>query len=282
MNNIPDIPSPDSQSPFDAIRRVREDGSEYWSARDLMPLLGYSKWERFSDSIERAVASAKSTGHKPADHFPGAGKKVQIGSGTYRTVGDFHLTRFAAYLVAMNGDPRKPEVAAAQAYFAVKTREAEVAPTATLALPQNYAEALRELANAVEAKELAEKRAEEAEAEVAVLEPKARDWESFLGAKGSYDTRQAAKMLRTAGVHIGNAELRACLVEAKWCFRKKMRDGSLGPLEAYAHKVGSGHLHVKPQSSLNADGSRTTRTPQVRLTPKGINGIQKFILPARG
>lgn len=108
-------------SPFDAIRRTRPDGSEYWSARELMPLLGYDSWRRFADSIDRAKTTAANQGQDAHRLFAGAVKKSEGG----RPAEDVVLSRFAAYLVAMNGDPRKPEIAAAQAYFAVKTREAE-------------------------------------------------------------------------------------------------------------------------------------------------------------
>lgn len=121
-----------TQSPFDSIRRFREDGSEFWSARELMVLLGYEKWERFESVVDRAKASASAqdellpgAGKQLDDHFPGAGKMVSLGSGSVREVPDVHLSRFAAYLVAMNGDPRKPEIAAAQRYFAIRTRQAE-------------------------------------------------------------------------------------------------------------------------------------------------------------
>lgn len=110
-------------SPFDAIRQTREDGSEFWSARDLMPMLGYDRWDRVPEVIERAKASAAASGHAAADLFRASSEK----SGG-RPRENFELARFACYLVAMNGDPRKPEVAAAQAYFAVKTREAETTP----------------------------------------------------------------------------------------------------------------------------------------------------------
>jgi hypothetical protein len=107
-------------SPFDAIRREDERG-EHWSARNLMPLMGYgADWRNFAEAIDRAKRTAANTGYDPADLFVHVTEKT---GGRPRE--DFRLTRFAAYLVAMNGDPRKPEVAAAQAYFAVRTREAE-------------------------------------------------------------------------------------------------------------------------------------------------------------
>ncbi|AFL47963.1 hypothetical protein AVANI_55 [Mycobacterium phage Avani] len=114
------------QSPFDAIRRSTPEGREYWSARELMPLLGYEKWERFADAIGRAKIAAHNSGYVVAEQFPGAGKMVELGSGATRRVDDYHLSRYACYLVAMSSDARKPEVAAALTYFAIRTREAEM------------------------------------------------------------------------------------------------------------------------------------------------------------
>ena len=110
-------------SPFDAIRQSRPDGSEFWSARDLMPMLGYSKWQDFESAIGRAQIAAQVQGHNMLDLFTSVHKKTGG-----RPQQDFELARFACYLVAMNGDPRKPEIAAAQAYFAIRTREAETTP----------------------------------------------------------------------------------------------------------------------------------------------------------
>lgn len=113
-------------SPFDSIRQQRPDGSEYWSARDLAPVLGYEKWERFADTMVRARCACDNAGQISDQHFPSAGKMVDIGNGARRTVQDFDLTRYACYLCAMNGDPRKAEIANAQLYFAAQTREAEL------------------------------------------------------------------------------------------------------------------------------------------------------------
>lgn len=141
--------SPDTASPFDDIKRTCEDGSEFWSARDLMPLMGYPRWNEFKIPLERAMKSAEVQGNDVATLFRGSAEKT---SGRPRE--DFRLTRFAAYLVAMNGDPNKPEVAAAQAYFAVQTHVAEQAQQAP-AIPQNYAEALRAAAEQYERAEAA-------------------------------------------------------------------------------------------------------------------------------
>lgn len=111
---------------FEQLKRLNEHGAEYWSARDLQPLLGYSQWRRFEDAINRAMTSCEQSGNKPGHHFAGAGKMVELGSGSAREVDDYHLSRFACYLIAQNGDPRKAEIARAQKYFAVQTRRQEL------------------------------------------------------------------------------------------------------------------------------------------------------------
>lgn len=111
-------------SPFDAIRRIDRDGSEWWSARDLMPLLGYTKWERFEDAVNRARLAAENAGFdadvEASPLREAFGRTNQVGT-------NYRLSRYGSYLVAMNGDPRKKPIADAQTYFATKTREAEVA-----------------------------------------------------------------------------------------------------------------------------------------------------------
>ena len=111
---------------FEDLKQQSPHGAEYWSARDLQPQLGYSQWRRFEEAIRRAMTSCEQSGNDPENHFAGAGKLVRLGSGSEREVDDFHLSRFACYLIAQNGDPRKPEIALAQKYFAVQTRRQEL------------------------------------------------------------------------------------------------------------------------------------------------------------
>lgn len=111
---------------FDVILHSTEENIEYWFARDLMPLLGYERWENFEKAIVRAMESCETSGVVISDHFREVTKMVTLGSNSQRGVRDYMLTRYACYLIAQNGDPKKEEIAFAQGYFAVQTRKQEL------------------------------------------------------------------------------------------------------------------------------------------------------------
>ena len=115
------------QHHLDAMTQgVPGENIEFWYARDLQEPLGYARWENFMTAIRRAMEACESTGYSVDDHFRGVTKMVPLGSGAERPVDDFMLTRYACYLVAMNGDPRKAAIAFAQSYFATQTRKQEL------------------------------------------------------------------------------------------------------------------------------------------------------------
>ena len=114
------------KSPFEKIKRISEDGYEYWSARDLSKLLEYTQWRNFENVISKAKISCKNNNEDINNHFADVSDMVKIGSGAEREVDDYRLSRFACYLIVQNADPSKINVALGQAYFAIKTRQKEL------------------------------------------------------------------------------------------------------------------------------------------------------------
>jgi len=133
VTDLTDFDSPQAESPFERIRQVDPDDLEFWSARDLMPILEYTKWQNFKTVLLKAQIACENSGNDPADHFTDASKMVAIGSDAKREVEDMHLSRYACYLIVQNADPAKEVIALGQTYFAVQTRRQEIADADALA-----------------------------------------------------------------------------------------------------------------------------------------------------
>lgn len=254
------LPMPsDGTSPFDAIRNVDSDGTEWWSARDLMTPLGYLRWERFADVIERAIASAQAADHPVEQAFSRGREK-----GAGRPGIDYRLSRYAAYLVAMNGDPRKPEIAKAQTYFAVKTRQAEIADQNANhpAIPQSFADALQLAAD--QAREI-----ERQSTQIAELEPKAAQADHFRKANGLTAIADFANDLalwadENHKVKILHAEVRDYLGELGLV----IRGNTIRNNEPTADAIKRGLMRPK-KSTYDTETRGVQSTSSARFTQKG-------------
>ena len=122
MNEIKEY----TEKVFEDIKHIDEFGNDYWLARELMSVLGYTLWQRFSNVIRKAMENCKNSNNNVLDHFISADKMVNIGSNTTRNISDYKLSRYACYLIVLNCDPRKKVIALAKTYFAIQTRKQEL------------------------------------------------------------------------------------------------------------------------------------------------------------
>lgn len=259
---------PEDRSPFDAIRRTRPDGSEYWSARDLVEPLGYSQWRDFDSAVNRAKIACANSGNDVTSNFADA-RKINKSSPAGQ---DWELSRFACYLVAMNGDPRKPEISAAQVYFAVKTREAETRRELT------RRELLVMALEAEDRAELWEQRAitkrDEARALTARVEadaPKVDAYHQLLDADGLYSLATAAQV-----VGMGREKFISELARLGLII---VRPGHSDHLRPYQTQIKAGRFVVKVRVfDVVKDGQEETRTEgTTRLTPKGLTHVRQLL-----
>lgn len=243
-----ELTTPPGGSPFDAIKRTRPDGTTYWSARDLMPLLGYARWENFEVPLSRAQTSAAAQGYDVETLFLRSQEK---GTGRPRT--DFQLPRFAAYLVAMNGDPNKPEVAAAQSYFAIRTREAEVRPAPR---ELTFEEKLQEVMGELTA------RVEDQRRELESARPKADAYDAFMDADGCYSVGAVAKMLGLGQQRLFDELYGRKVLIATGHLRKT-------PYQQYMH-----HFRVTSYTYENSKTGQSGISYTTKVRPSGVDFIR--------
>lgn len=224
-----------SEKTFESIKHVNGYGEEYWLARELQPVLEYAQWRRFSDAIERAKLACKNSGFAVEDHFADVGKMVDIGSGAERQIDDVMLSRYACYLIVMNGDPRKEVIAIGQSYFAVKTRQQELIDNyeqmsedqKRLAIRNEMIAHNKSLAEAAQMAGIADQR------EYAIFQNKG--YQGLYGGLGAKEihARKGLKKSQKILDHMGSTELAANLFRATQTDEKLRRENIQGKQAAY-------------------------------------------------
>ena len=219
---------------FENIKHINDDGQEYWLARELQTVLDYTQWRRFSDTIERAKLACKNSGFVIDDHFADVGKMVDIGSGAEREVDDVMLSRYACYLIVMNGDPRKEVIALGQSYFAVKTRQQE--------LIDNYEELTEDQKRLAIRNEMKRHNTALANAahDAGVIDPKDyaifqnKGYQGLYGGLGAKDIHRRKGLKKSQNIldHMGSTELAANLFRATQTEEKLRRENVRGKEKA--------------------------------------------------
>jgi len=218
-----------NESLFESIKHINEYGQEYWTARELMLPLQYKKWQNFEAIIQKAKQACKSSNGKVSDHFADVSKMVTAGVAA-KSIDDYHLSRYACYLIAMNGDPRKQAVALAQTYFAVKTRQQE--------LIENYTELSEDQKRIAIRAQIIEHNKSLAEAAHNAGVNQGKEYAIFQnhGYMGLYGgltakdihTRKGLKKSQKILDHMGSTELAANLFRATQTDEKLRRDNIKG------------------------------------------------------
>lgn len=270
---------------FEEAARVDDDETEFWTARDLARLLDYADYRNFSNIIDKAKAACLNSNQKVRDHFVDVTDMIEIGKGGSREVDDIHLTRYACYLVAQNGDSRKKPVAFAQTYFAIQTRRQEILD-GTAPQPAPLTEDQKRLFLREEIKEHNKYLASAAKG-AGVVEP--RDYAIFQthGYKGLYGGLDRAGIQKRKGLnakqpildHMGSTELAANLFRATQTEEKLRRDGVKG--KAAANQT---HFDVGQkvrQAIADIGGTMPENLPPAEDIAKVERRVQKGITGGR-
>jgi len=235
---------------FDQAKHHDQRG-EHWSARELMPLLGYRSWQLYKDALDCAAASCAIADRDAAAEFTPVTRGARL---------DFRLTRYAAWLVAMNGDARLPSTAAALNYFADKVIEAEIVEDL------DEIEVARKYLAALEAKR-------DLLGKVADLAPAAASWQVLASSQGDFSVADAAKVLsRDPAIQLGQNRLFSTLANFSWAYRQQGDHA----WRSYQSAIEAGWLAELPQShSHPRTGRRVLDPPQLRVTAKGLAELRR-------
>lgn len=235
---------------------------DVWSARDLMPFAGYKAWQDWSRAINRAIESVNASGLDASEHFRGAPKMVDLGSGARREVEDVEITRYGAYILFQNGDPRKPEIAAAQQYFAVQTRKQEVAEP--MSEDEIVARALAITTGRVKA----------LEAQVSVLEPKAAQADTFRESDGLRTVGDLANDLKVhaASNYPGLKVLQSDVFDLAGVLGLIIRGNTVRHNQPTARAIEAGWVKPKDKT-VQTNNHGTFVKVSARLTPRGYGRL---------
>lgn len=229
-NQIEKIGEKYNESIFENIKHINDDGQEFWYARELQEVLEYAEWRNFLKTIDKAKTACESSDNKISDHFVDVNKMVSLGSGANREINDLILSRYACYLIVMNGDPRKEVIALGQTYFAVKTRQQE--------LIDNYDELSEDQKRLSIRNEIVahNKSLAEAAQMAGVIEPKDyaifqnKGYQGLYGGLGAKEihARKGLKKSQKILDHMGSTELAANLFRATQTDEKLRRENIKG------------------------------------------------------
>ena len=268
MNNVEKY----NEQIFENIKHVNEYGQEFWYARDLQVALEYETWRSFQKVILKAQNACENADNNVSDHFVDVGKMVNLGSGSQREIGDYMLSRYACYLIVMNGDPRKQVIAIGQTYFAVKTRQQE--------LVENYDELSEDQKRLAIRSEMTRHNKQLADAahgagvetplEYAIFQN--YGYQGLYGGLSAKDIQQRKGLKKSENIldHMGSTELAANLFRATQTEEKLRRDQIQGKELANAVHYQVGRKVRQTIKELGGTMPEDLPTP-----PKSIKQIEK-------